>query len=136
MPSHEFLKGMKGGRKQMWLSQHRDEVLAFFSQVGELETLKEYNLQPDTLRRLMRRGERRETSDGRLPAAERSLIISQAAIEGTRELRQRVNDLEERMAHVEPMMEFGMGMAVALQKLQARLLTQGNDFQQSRGFER
>jgi hypothetical protein len=45
----ENYKELSGGKKQMWLRQHRDEVLEFYDKHGAEATKEQYNLLPSTL---------------------------------------------------------------------------------------
>ncbi len=51
--SDSLTPGTSGGRKAMWLRQHRGQVIKYYQVNGEIATREKFNLQPATLHRLL-----------------------------------------------------------------------------------
>lgn len=48
------LIGLSGGRKRLWLNNHRDEILEYYAQHGLYGTMREFNLGFDTFQNFIR----------------------------------------------------------------------------------
>lgn len=48
------LIGMNGGRKNLWINNHKKEILEYYAEHGLYSTLIEFNLQYDTFERFLR----------------------------------------------------------------------------------
>lgn len=84
--------GLSGGRKQLWLKQHRVEVMAFYSANGPEATMQQFVMKQDTLERFLNPTVRR--SNTKLSKADRATIRAQIAEEGLRDVRAEVRELK------------------------------------------
>lgn len=92
------LRGLNGGKKQHWLNEHVDEVVAYFHQYGGTATLIEFGMMETTLQRLLERQGILKHRRVRFDKEERALIMAQQAIESNRELRREVKDIKGKFS--------------------------------------
>lgn len=92
----ELHKGMRGGRKQMWLREHRALVLEYLNAYGPEETIKHFNMKRSTLDSLVNRVEPWNPT----PFAKAEKALQQIEI-----LREQVYDTNARQRYME--VQFG-----------------------------
>lgn len=108
---HPGVKGLRGGNKQMWLRTNRGEVEQYYHQNGPDATLKRFNMREDTLKRFFaRRGDEIRITK----LSENDRYVMRVAMEGIREVKRRVSDLEEWKAEIEPIIQVGRGIISTL----------------------
>lgn len=84
--------GLRGGRKRLWLKVHRSEVVAYYEIYGATKTMTAFNLNKDTLDRLLEdSGTATVLSD-----AEKALLRAEVAEQGLRDCRRDIRELKEQ----------------------------------------
>ena len=85
---------LKGGQKHMWLENHRDMILTFYDEFGEIVTKTTFNLKGETLHNLLaaRTSQRKY---GRLSKADKSLAQADILRADLQEIRKEVKSLKE-----------------------------------------
>lgn len=113
------LKGLNGGSKQFWLRTHRAEVERFYYAHGPEATMAEFNIKQATLERFWtRRGD--DQRHDRLSRADREIL--KIAMEGDRELKRRISELEEWKSDIDPFVQSVRGLVkTTLGKLQGEV---------------
>lgn len=109
------IKGLSGGSKQLWLRQHRPEVLSYLSSNGPEATMQQFAMKPDTFERFLNA---RVKDYGRLTKSDRALLISQSAIEIARDTRDKTRQLEDRIDRMEPAYQVMLALGVALKAVE------------------
>lgn len=107
--------GLSGGGKQLWLKQHRTEVLAYLSQNGPEATREQFLLKEDTLERFLTR---REVDFDKMTKADRALAVSLTSIEMSRDNKQEISQLRQRLEVIEPAYQVMLAMGVALKAIE------------------
>ena len=98
----DFHPGLNGGKKQLWLRLHREEVLTYFELHGEAATRERYNIvKDDTWSRLLNPDVSRPKS--KLTKADRAIARAEIAEQGLRELRREVRELKEQYGDFVPL---------------------------------
>jgi hypothetical protein len=97
MTAHDFLIGMKGGDKHMWLRNHWDLVRNYCETFGLEEGCKEFYTKREVLERLFK-SEHREVP---YTVADRALDVSKMNHAGIQELRGRINQVEGKLDNIE-----------------------------------
>lgn len=93
----QFTK-LRGGRKQMWLRQHRETILAFYNSFGEKETRKTFCLTEITLQTLVTpKANSRRFSQ--MSKADRALARAEISEVGLLELRKELKELRQLFDH-------------------------------------
>lgn len=110
--SIEYLKGLSGGRKEMWLRENRQLVMNYFMEHGREATLERFMMEEDTLDRFLHRD---EIHIDNYSKAERAVYISQTAIDMARESARRCTELEARLAALTPVVQVVYALSKALQ---------------------
>lgn len=111
---HSEVIGLAGGPKQKWLREHRQEVMAYYHEHGPNSTMDRYNMRQTTLQNFFTG---KPVNYEKLTKADRALAISQMAIEGTREVRHRVAEIERQYEHAAPLLQIGYGIIDAMKQL-------------------
>lgn len=83
-------KGTKGGQKQLYLKQHRAEIIAFYRSFGSEEACRQYNMTEQTLKKLLNSPEPLNRKD------DRAVIIAQMAEARSVEIKKEVDDLKRQ----------------------------------------
>ena len=101
VPLSKIPQGTRGGVKQKWLRDHRDEILSYCRANGEEATRLEYNIKVDSTWQKLLSPVRRQpkTFDKADRAISIALIAQAEAIEAKRKNR----DLEEQFAKFVPL---------------------------------
>lgn len=98
------LVDLRGGKKYYWLRTHRKEVEDYYIQNGPNAPMAEFNMQSDTLARFFERN----NNDIRLTKLSQSdKWVLRVAMEGIREVKRRISELEEWRAEVTPIIDLG-----------------------------
>lgn len=98
------LVGLNGGRKQLWLRQHRGEVESFYGKHGAEATLAEFNIRQETLMRFFDR-KSKDVRLNKLSQADR--WVYRMCMDGQRELQKQVNELKDWVQEANPIIEVG-----------------------------
>jgi hypothetical protein len=85
------LRGTSGGRKQMWLKQHRDMVLDFCATFGREATMEQFSMKGDTLDSLI---DSRRQEDLSFKIADRAIVKTEQTDVRVRELSREVGELK------------------------------------------
>lgn len=82
-------RGTRGGRKQLWLKQHKPEIKAYYYRFGVEETCREFNMKEETLEKLINSPNPLNRKD------DRALIIAKMADDRSVDAKKRVSKLEK-----------------------------------------
>lgn len=93
----QFTK-LRGGRKQIWLRQHRETILAFYNSFGEKETRKTFCLTETTMQSLVTPKANRQRFS-QMSKADRALARAEISEVGLLELRKEVKELRQLFDH-------------------------------------
>ncbi|MFC1988559.1 hypothetical protein ACFLVJ_01840 [Chloroflexota bacterium] len=88
------LTELKGGRKHMWLKQHKEIVLDFCEEFGEAQTRKTFCLTENTLQNLTTSKTKTQVSN-QLSKADKAIARADIAEAGVYELRKEVRELRQ-----------------------------------------
>lgn len=92
----EFHQGMKGGKKQLWLREHRALVLEYLNAYGTEATIKYFNMSRRTLDAFVSREEPFHPS----PFAKADKALQQIEI-----IREQIYDTNARVRHMQGQFE-------------------------------
>lgn len=89
---------LKGGAKEMWLRQNKEEVMEYYEKNGAEATKRRYTLKPETLEAMLGNGRRKPfvTPFTKTDKLELELEIANA---GVKELRAEVAELKEQFGN-------------------------------------
>ncbi len=91
MTMTELPPGTKGGLKQIWLRQHKEEILKHARANGVEATLRHYNMTSATFHRLLKS----KHVKLELTEAERALMMAKITREDYREMRREIAELRQ-----------------------------------------
>lgn len=98
------LQGLKAGKKNTWLRQHRSEIMEYFERHGRQATLSEFNMRPDTFERFLdRKAVDEHRAIDKLTVADRYVLNH--ARELVRGLAKRIGVLEDWKQDCTPVIE-------------------------------
>jgi hypothetical protein len=80
--------GTKGGKKQLFLKEHRSEILAYYRRFGVEDTCSRYNMMVETLEKLLRSPEPLNLKDSR------ALTLAQIADKRSQAVSQDIERLK------------------------------------------
>lgn len=100
---HPEVKGLKGGKKQFWLNNHRPEVESYYFTNGADATLIRFNLLPETLKRFL---VRKNPIDLYSKMSQSDRAILQIVQSGDADLRRRIDNIENILSELVPVMDF------------------------------
>lgn len=109
---HPDVVALRGGDKRHWLRMHYNEIVRYHQEHGPDRTMRRF--------KISRRMTLDSLLDGRpsptITDNERAVMLATQALEGCREMRHKINDLEARVDEVEPMAKVGYAIMEAMRK--------------------
>lgn len=122
---HPEVMGLTGGPKQRWLRDHHNEVKEYYFEHGPESTLKRYNMRQYTLRALLTRSVK---SYDKMTDVDKALDLARVAIEGQRESRRKIRELEAQLNELAPLAQIVQGIiAVMTQHVKLEQARQDDD---------
>lgn len=109
--------GLSGGSKQLWLRQHRSEIMTYYSEHGPEATKQQFVMKEDTFQRFL---VQRQIKYGKMTKADRALAVSLTSIEMSRDNRRELSQLKQHVEALEPAYQAMVAMGIAL-KMTERL---------------
>jgi len=88
----ELIKGMKGGKKQLYLKQNRTVIRSYYAKYGAEDTCVKYNMTIQTLEKLLK------SSDPIPRKDDRAVMIAQIANERSLSVLRELEDLKKQYA--------------------------------------
>ncbi len=86
------VKGLSGGRKQMYLRVHRKEVMRFYQEHGPDATMSEYSMTQDTLGNFLNA---ESPAYETMTPSQRAIYMARMSLDSNRELGARIEELEQ-----------------------------------------
>lgn len=120
----EALRGLSGGRKQLWLKKNRELVLGFLNENGPVATKQHFRMSDDTWESFLVAEQPRLDN---LSKADRALMIAESAIDMARESQRKVIRLESKLHTLTPVIRVLYGLSAIL-KMAESLPALPNDF--------
>lgn len=101
----EGLAGLKGGKKQHWISTHLKEIEMLYDMLGPEQTRKALYMKPETLEKALQKAERTDRRSYRL--ADQAMNKAIIASEKYYQLRPEVDNLVQQLGrHIDDDQEF------------------------------
>lgn len=89
--TYPFHKGLRGGKKQMWLRVNRDLVMRYCEQFGAEDTCEHFNMQRETLDKLYKQ----KNKEVPFTKADRAMALAEIAKAASLETKKEVKLLRK-----------------------------------------